>query len=688
MIPKSPLLALFVSLVVPSFCLAQNIDSLYATVEERSSADQVRYFDDLAWDHMYTNFAYAHNYALKANALAIEYGLKKSQGNTYNTLGVICRRQGRYEESKGYLRQAKAIWDELDIDTQKVTFHMNMANVVRTQGYVDSALFFGEKGLEIAIRLGDSIRMSSMIVGLGTTYKNMGWYGTAIEYYSQGALIDQALEDTVGLGIYWSNIGDVMLEQGDFAEALKYYEITRGVDKYANNKLNEAITLQSMGRAQQGIGRTDLAAVSFKEAFKLCQEIGDDVLLADILKSQGNLELELGRIPEALSLYDQALDINLSYHDPLIGAAAHLGKGRALKANDELEASIQHLDSANRIASRINYDNVLLASHRSLAEVYSMADEPELAFEHLNAFVNINDRLHNLSIASRVAELENKYELSNKEHQIKQQASLIEQAALTQQLDRTLAGAVILALLILVGGLFAYNKRKQYKTKIGHEQERSQLKTQQIKAVIQSQEDERKRFAMDLHDDFGQLISALRIQANMVGLSTAVKNKINTQLDQMYASLKSIAFNLMPQTLVDKGLSSAVEELCLQLNQLGGLKFKLHTFDITDRLDDQEKVAAYRVIQEVVNNIIKYADASSVTINMTGLEDKLSIMIEDNGDGFDISRLKSGIGNGWRNIQSRLDLLEGEIDLDSVEGRKNSTVSIGIPYYKSRQQAA
>ncbi len=686
------LMAIFLQLLVwvtlPLISTGQNIDSLFDAVKEQSPADQVRFFDDLAWDNMYINFAYAHNYALKANEIAVANGLKKSQGNTYNTLGVICRRQGLYEESKAYYRKAKAIWDELGIDRQKVTFHMNMANVVRTQGYTDSALYYGNKGLEIAMEMGDSVRMSSMIVGLGITYKNMGWYATAIDYYSQGAQIDQALEDTVGLGIYWSNIGDVMFEQGDYEEALRYYQDTREVDQYANNKLNEAITLQSMGRVYQAMGKFDLAATRFDEAVALCLQVGDQVLLADVKKSQGNLLLELGETAGALALFDQALEINESYHDPLIAAATYLGKGEALKANGDLQASIAHLDSANRIASRINYDDVLLASHRSLAEVYALTDQTGLAFEHLNQFVVINDSLHNLAIASRVAELENRYELSDKEHQIAQQASMIEQAALTRQLDRTFAGAVILLLLILIGGLFWFYKRKQYKTKIGYEEERAQLKSEQIKAVIQSQEQERKRFAMDLHDDFGQLISALRIQANVVGLSTTVKDKINGQLDQMYASLKNIAFNLMPQTLVDKGLSAAVEEFCLQLNMLGGLKFKLHAFDITERLDDQEKVAAYRIIQEIVNNIIKYANASNVTINMTGLGDKLSIMIEDDGDGFDVDQLTNGLGNGWRNIQSRLDLLDGEIDIDSLEGRRNTTVSIEIPYYRSQRRAA
>lgn len=193
---------------------------------------------------------------------------------------------------------------------------------------------------------------------------------------------------------------------------------------------------------------------------------------------------------------------------------------------------------------------------------------------------------------------------------------------------------------------------------------------------------------MDLHDDFGQMISALRIQSNRAVKATTTRDQINGQLDQMYRSLKVIAFNLMPQTLANRGLSEAVAELCLQLNNIGKIRFSYHEYDAEDHLNDEQKVAIYRVIQEVVNNIIKYANATQVTINITGYEDSMSVMIEDDGDGFDLEVLKSGKGNGWRNIQSRMDLLAGEIDFDTQVGRKHTTVTIQVPFVMQKMQVA
>ncbi|MBV6645523.1 MAG: hypothetical protein KI790_08730 [Cyclobacteriaceae bacterium] len=106
------------------------------------------------------------------------------------------------------------------------------------------------------------------------------------------------------------------------------------------------------------------------------------------------------------------------------------------------------------------------------------------------------------------------------------------------------------------------------------------------------------------------------------------------------------------------------------------------SFEIKDKISDEQKVALYRIIQEVVSNIIKYAKASKINISVTDVGNGISLLVEDDGDGFDISSFKNGKGNGWKNIHSRLDLLGGEIEFDTMEGRKNTTVIIEVPYTK------
>jgi len=183
---------------------------------------------------------------------------------------------------------------------------------------------------------------------------------------------------------------------------------------------------------------------------------------------------------------------------------------------------------------------------------------------------------------------------------------------------------------------------------------------------------------MDLPDDFGQLISALKL--NVSNLKSKEAEKSEKILDTMYSSLKNIAFDLMPHTLFEKGLEEAIEELKEQVNSSSSLKMTFQPFGVSGKINDEQKVAVYRIVQELISNILKYAGASKINISLTDVGEGFSLLIEDDGKGFNLETFKNSNGNGWKNIHSRLDLLHGEIEFDTIQGRKNSTVSIEIPY--------
>lgn len=657
---------------------SQNIDSVLSANAELSPVKKVKLLDDLAWDHMYINYEHAYTYGFAANQIALENDLKKSAATTYNTLGVVRRRQSLFEESKIYYRKADKIWEELGITRQKLNIYQNLANVVRAQGYNDSAIYYSNLGLDLAIEMNDSAKISVALLGLGTTYKNMGWNETAIDYYTQGAVIDQILGDTVGMGIYWSNIGDVMFSLKDYNEALYYHKETLKLDEYDNNKLNQAITWKAIGMNFQRLDNYDSAAISYGTALALAKEVGDELLVGEINICRGELLQETSRVELAIDIFSDALGIAKSFDDPLLEASAYLGLGEAYLKNNMVNQAVLNLRRANDLARKIQFGQVHIESHKLLAEAFNKQGESQQAFEHLRQFLVMKDSLNNASTQARIAELENVYELSNKDHQIELQASVISAAAIKSQRDRLITIAIVLGLLITIALLIFIQKRKKYKTQIIYEAEKNRLKQEQIRAVISSQEKERKRFAMDLHDDFGQLISALKLNVQ----SNSQDEKSEKILDTMYSSLKNIAFDLMPHTLFEKGLEEAVEELKHQIDG-DALILDVQVYGTKGKIDGDQKIAVYRIIQEIVSNIIKYAKASKINISLTDNGNGLTVLIEDDGIGFNPEEFKAGKGNGWKNIKSRLDLLNAEISFDSIEGRKSSTVIVEIPYTQS-----
>lgn len=201
-----------------------------------------------------------------------------------------------------------------------------------------------------------------------------------------------------------------------------------------------------------------------------------------------------------------------------------------------------------------------------------------------------------------------------------------------------------------------------------------------MQAIVRGQEQERNRFARDLHDGFGQMISALNL--NLRGLQSVrgtdlenrmeVFNASSEILKNMHTELKNICFDLMPQTLIKHGLGAAIEEFAERIHASGQKSVEVHVHGLDERLTELQEISVYRIAQEWVNNILKYSDAQHITLQITRDEDELTLLIEDDGMGFDRQLLIDGKGNGWRNMQSRANLISGEIELDTTPGMRGN----------------
>ncbi|MEP4532748.1 MAG: ATP-binding protein, partial [Cyclobacteriaceae bacterium] len=150
-------------------------------------------------------------------------------------------------------------------------------------------------------------------------------------------------------------------------------------------------------------------------------------------------------------------------------------------------------------------------------------------------------------------------------------------------------------------------------------------------------------------------------------------------LDDMYKELKGICFNLMPETLIKSGVVDAIREFATRVNHTGKVFVEVDTFGITERLQDLQEISIYRITQEWINNVLKYSDADKITISLTSDEEEITLLIEDNGSGFDKNDLINGNGNGWKNMNSRANLIKGELELDTTAGIRGSSLIVNAP---------
>lgn len=197
-----------------------------------------------------------------------------------------------------------------------------------------------------------------------------------------------------------------------------------------------------------------------------------------------------------------------------------------------------------------------------------------------------------------------------------------------------------------------------------------------MQAFVDGEENERKRLASELHDGIGQLLSVVRL--NLYSLDN-IKNRpkdddkalvvnLTNLVDEACKEVRNVSHNLMPTTVIQLGLSSAIEEFCKKINITKTINIHFQNINFKERLPTLHETTLYRAVQEIVNNAIKHSKAKDVYIQLVREDDGvLHILIEDNGIGFDINSPDFTPGLGLNNIISRIEFINGKIFIDSSQ---------------------
>ncbi|MCY2687612.1 AAA family ATPase [Salinimicrobium sp. TH3] len=202
-----------------------------------------------------------------------------------------------------------------------------------------------------------------------------------------------------------------------------------------------------------------------------------------------------------------------------------------------------------------------------------------------------------------------------------------------------------------------------------------------IEAVIESQENERQRIARDLHDSLGQTLALSKINLSRLHPDSLelehriLIDQVMNLIDEGCTDVRMISHNLMPPDLDNKSLKEILENLIEKNRQSRKIEYSFRSYGSGDDISVAGKYTLYRVLQEILQNIIKHASASSVTISLTTNNEFVNLLVEDNGKGFDTNL--TGLGLGLKNIHSRIKLLNGHLDIDSsINNGTNFNISI------------
>lgn len=275
-----------------------------------------------------------------------------------------------------------------------------------------------------------------------------------------------------------------------------------------------------------------------------------------------------------------------------------------------------------------------------------------------------------------LADLDARYQTAQKETIIKQQElNVINKELQLQKTNRMLASSIGGTIMAILSALLIYvhfrNKKKLHQEQLQTIQKEKEL--QLLQAVMQGEEKERSRIAKDLHDGVAGMLAAVKMHINSIATDMSeVKYTEGFQqgmklLDESSQEVRKTSHNLMPEVLLQHGLDEAVRRYCNNVSNSSRLKLEYDVIGDTPRFIDSFELSVYRIVQELLNNIVKHSKASEAIVQLSYQPGILTIAIEDNGIG--VSK-EDGIkdGMGLKSLQSRVKAMNGKIEFESTSG--------------------
>lgn len=539
--------------------------------------------------------------------------------------------------------------------------------------------------VEEAIRLA---RKESHLASLGLAYKKRGMiqyfngsFDEALKSYLQAIEHYNSINDAKGVADVENEIGHLYKKRDNLESSMEHFAGAMRQFGLLKDSIGYASAMNNVGMVLEMQGHLDSALSLYKTSLLIKERQQDSLGVPYNLDNIAQIYGKKGEFALAINYMQEALMLRTNYGD-LNGAAITLNNiGEVYIEQKKYSESVPFLQRSLDLSVQIGFRDLMQHTLALAAEVYRELGDYQAAFEHLQRARVIRDELYEESKSRQIEEMRTKYETEKKEKELlitAQEKEVVESSLARRNWQLALLGVVLLLAAISVFFLFRQQQFKQRRIK---DAAILQQRESELKANIEGEENERKRLALELHDGLGQVLSSLKLNVSVLKSGDNEKEVSNSLeiIDDAVSELRNISHNLMPGTLIKLGLVSALKEFIDRINRANEVEIHFQTFGIEGRTDNNIEIALFRMAQELVNNALKYAAASSITMQLIADEGELALSVEDNGKGFDMQATRMGIG--LSNVELRVRMLQGQVDIDSREGHGTS-VHIAIPNAK------
>lgn len=618
--------------------LQQHIATLKKELKLKPNLERTtQIYSDLTWDYIDVSLDSALVYGEKALLFAQKTKKHELISQCYSNLGGVYLRKENFKKSEESYQKA------IQIRTANKDFEgvakakINIGNVLASkQDYVPATKYFIEA---IQYFDGKNDTIVSLTKGnLGLIFYEMKNFPKAIKYLEESTDFLKKNDMKQGLCHTYLSLGDVYLDKKDTLKALNSYKTSLENCKSCKDNLGISTLNQRIGAVHSAKGNSDSAKKYYQISEKLLKELNSEIEQTNVMLSKSEDFIKQEKYREAYELLLQVKKIHKEYES----------------------------------------DRYLLETYKKLTLVCMYQEMKDSSAFYFNQYTNLKEEKLKASVLEQTAELETKYQTAEKEKQ------LLQKEAEAKKKTTTIIILSLLAFFIAIVGFLIYRQQR-----LKNVQQKQEFELQSAIAQIENQNklhEQRLAISRDLHDNIGAqltfIISSVEnLKFGFPTMETSIKNhltKISDFTKTTIVELRDTIWAMNANEFTFDDLSSRIYnfiEKAQSAKENIAFKFLVDDSLKNSKFSSLEGVNLYRTIQEAVNNAIKYADATEVSVQVQPNANGIAIDISDNGKGFDLDTID--LGNGIVNMQKRIEEIGGVFKIQS-EITKGTQITISL----------
>ena len=588
------------------------------------------------------------------------------------------QRLNELELTKQYVDSAMHYSKISGFKNSEAKCHFMYGLLERLSGNYEKALDHLAKNIKFFEK--DSTNKAYALYQVGIIHRNLGDYENSLKTYFEILNIFEHKKDSFAMASTYNSIANIYGEIDRYDEAISNYENANAIFYQKDKKRDQANTKRNIAEIYLRTSDTIRSREFAEQSLAIAQETEEDYTIGGAYYMLGRTYLSSDS-KQAINYYLKAKPLleKAGYSNTLIDFYNDLGSfyeehNQSSEALVYYNKSLGLLENSNSLPQAKN-------TYYGLSNSYFKNQDYRKAFDFQSKYITAKDSILNDENIKSINLLQKQFETEKKNKEIiEQQLELKQQDTEIEQKNNQLIYMSGITLFLLVAGLLTWlvfqQKQKRKSQEIITLKREYQIKS--LESLIEGEEKERFRIAKELHDGVNGDLSAIKFKlSSLLEMNNKVIKEAITMIDNSCEQVRTISHNLVPPSLENFNLIEASEEYCFNLNDMHTQEIVFQHLGDSFSVSKSSEINIFRIIQELVSNSIKHADADEINVQISCRENHLSLSVEDNGIGFDPKTVKSD-GIGLKNIQSRVDYLQATMDVLSNEDGTSYTIEMDI----------